>query len=146
MRVRKLARPIANVKANATAQDNQARSNPQTPHRRARACMRYAPVRIPLGRFPAFHPVSSLPSSFYPFPWHVFFMYGKKRGGIMKTNELLKKIAKLESLCDQLQSEMNYVDELLKEVGFEEGMKTLKEAAIELLEKKKDFPNMDYFD
>ncbi len=56
----------------------------------------------------------------------------------MKTNELLKKIAKLESLCDQLQSEMNYIDSLLREVGFEEGMETLKEAAIELIEKRRD--------
>lgn len=32
---------------------------------------------------------------------------------------------------------MNYLDTLLKEVGFEEGLKTLKEAAIELKEKKK---------
>lgn len=56
----------------------------------------------------------------------------------MKTNELLKKIAKLESLCDQLQSEMNYIDQLLREVGFEEGLETLKEAALELLEKKQD--------
>lgn len=59
----------------------------------------------------------------------------------MKTNELLKKIAKLESLCDQLQSEMNYIDSLLREVGFEEGMETLKEAAIELIEKRKDDRN-----
>ena len=51
---------------------------------------------------------------------------------------LQKKIAKLESLYDQLQSEMNYLDSLLKEVGFEEGLKTLKEAAIELREKKKN--------
>lgn len=50
--------------------------------------------------------------------------------------ELLKKIAKLESLCDQLQSEMNYLDRLLVKVGFEEGLKTLKAAAIELIERK----------
>lgn len=56
----------------------------------------------------------------------------------MKTNELLKKIAKLESLCDQLQSEMNYIDQLLREVGFEEGLETLKEAALELIEKKQE--------
>lgn len=53
-------------------------------------------------------------------------------------NLLQRKIAKLESLYDQLQSEVNYLDQLLKEVGFEEGLKTLKEAAIELREKKKD--------
>ncbi len=53
----------------------------------------------------------------------------------MANEELLKKkIAKLESLCDQLQSEMNYLNQLLKDVGFEEGLKTLKEAAIELIE------------
>ncbi|MEM7175728.1 MAG: hypothetical protein AAF443_07370 [Chlamydiota bacterium] len=50
--------------------------------------------------------------------------------------KLLKKIAKLESLCDQLQSEMNYLDKLLVDVGFEEGLKTLKAAALELIEKK----------
>ena len=33
---------------------------------------------------------------------------------------------------------MNYIDKLLKEVGFEEGLTTLKEAAIELLERKSD--------
>jgi hypothetical protein len=55
----------------------------------------------------------------------------------MSQELLQKKIAKLESLYDQLQSEMNYLDTLLKEVGFEEGLKTLKEAAIELKEKKK---------
>ncbi len=56
----------------------------------------------------------------------------------MNQEMLQKKIAKLESLYDQLQSEMNYLDSLLKEVGFEEGLKTLKEAAIELREKKKN--------
>jgi len=65
----------------------------------------------------------------------------KRREDAMKTNELLKKIAKLESLCDQLQSEMNYIDSLLREVGFEEGMETLKEAAIELIEKRKEDRN-----
>ena len=56
----------------------------------------------------------------------------------MSTNPLNRKVAKLESLCDQLQSEMNYIDKLLVEVGFEEGLKTLKAAAIELLEKKRN--------
>ena len=55
----------------------------------------------------------------------------------MDQDKLLKKIAKLASLCDQLQSEMNYLDQLLVEVGFEEGLKTLKAAAIELIDKKK---------
>lgn len=55
----------------------------------------------------------------------------------MNPDLLQRKIAKLESLYDQLQSEMNYLDNLLKDVGFEEGLKTLKEAALELKEKKK---------
>ena len=54
----------------------------------------------------------------------------------MDKDQLLKKIAKLESLCDQLQSEMKYLDQLLLKVGFEEGIKTLKAAAIELIDKK----------
>jgi len=40
-------------------------------------------------------------------------------------------------MCDQLQAEMKYLDRLLIEVGFEEGLKTLKAAAIELIDKKK---------
>ncbi len=56
----------------------------------------------------------------------------------MKTNELLARIAKLESLCDQLQSEMSYIDRLLRDVGFEDGLATLKEAALELLDKQHD--------
>jgi hypothetical protein len=55
----------------------------------------------------------------------------------MEQERLQKRIAKLESFCDQLQTEMNYLNELLIEVGFEEGLKTLKEAALELLDKRK---------
>ena len=54
----------------------------------------------------------------------------------MDQDQLLKKVAKLESMCDQLQAEMRYLDQLLVEVGFEEGLKTLKTAAIELIDKK----------
>ena len=58
----------------------------------------------------------------------------------MDQDKLLKKIAQLESMCDQLVSEMKYLDKILIEVGFEEGLKTLKAAAIELIDKK-NFPN-----
>ncbi len=59
----------------------------------------------------------------------------------MEKNELLlRKIAKLESLYDQLQAEMKYINNLLVQVGFENGLTTLKEAALELLEKKNDKP------
>jgi len=55
----------------------------------------------------------------------------------MEDGRLHKKIGKLESLCDQLQSERNELDKLLREIGFEEGLKTLKSAAAELYDKKK---------
>ncbi len=52
----------------------------------------------------------------------------------MTKEELLKKVSELESINDQLQAEIRYLDELLREVGFEEGLKTLKFAANELIE------------
>jgi hypothetical protein len=53
---------------------------------------------------------------------------------MMTREEMLKKISELESINDQLQAEIRYLDQLLKEVGFEEGLKTLKFAAKELIE------------
>lgn len=47
--------------------------------------------------------------------------------------DLMKKISELESLNDQLQAEIRYLDQLLRKVGFEEGLKGLKEAAEELI-------------
>lgn len=52
----------------------------------------------------------------------------------MKNKALLKKIAKLESINDQLVSEIAYLEQLTKSLGFAEGLKTLKEAALELLQ------------
>jgi hypothetical protein len=59
----------------------------------------------------------------------------------MNKEELMKKISELESFNDQLLSEIRYLDLLLKEVGFEEGLKTLKYAAQELIEQDKDLEN-----
>lgn len=56
----------------------------------------------------------------------------------MSEEEMEKKIAKLESMNDQLQAEFDHLDLLLKEIGFASGIETLKEAAKELLEKNKD--------
>lgn len=53
---------------------------------------------------------------------------------MMTKEEMLRRISELESLNDQLMSELRYLDQLLKEVGFEEGLKTLKSAAKELLD------------
>jgi hypothetical protein len=55
----------------------------------------------------------------------------------MKNGDLLKKIAKLETLNDQVTAELNYLDALAKALGFAEGLKTLKAAALEMLEEDK---------
>lgn len=47
---------------------------------------------------------------------------------------LLKRISELESMNDQLLSEIRYLDDLMREIGFEDGLKTLKIAAHEILE------------
>jgi hypothetical protein len=52
----------------------------------------------------------------------------------MNKDEMLRRISELESLNDQLMSELRYLDDLLKKVGFEEGLKTLKFAAQEILD------------
>jgi len=56
----------------------------------------------------------------------------------MTREELLKRVSELESLNDQLLTEIRYLDQLLKEVGFEDGLKTLKTAAKELIEQDRD--------
>jgi len=52
----------------------------------------------------------------------------------MHQDALLKRISELESLNDQLISELRFLDDLLRKVGFEEGLKTLKCAAEDLIE------------
>lgn len=56
----------------------------------------------------------------------------------MANDNLRKRISELESLNDQLQSEIRYLDDLLKEAGFEEGLKTLKEAVQEIIDQDKN--------
>ena len=52
----------------------------------------------------------------------------------VEKEKLLKHISELESLNDQLISELRFLDNLLRKVGFEEGLITLKSAAQELLQ------------
>jgi hypothetical protein len=56
----------------------------------------------------------------------------------MKSKDLLKKIAKLETVNDQLAAELNYLEKLARALGFAEGLKTLKAAAVEMLETDQD--------
>ena len=53
----------------------------------------------------------------------------------MTKAQMLKKIAKLESINDQLSSEVTYVDKLMRMIGFTEGLQTIKMTAQELIEK-----------
>lgn len=52
----------------------------------------------------------------------------------MNKAQLQKKIAYLEFVHDQLETELTYVDGLLKSVGFPNGIMSAKEVALELLE------------
>ena len=52
----------------------------------------------------------------------------------MKQKDLLRRIAKLETVNDQLAAELHYLEHLAKALGFAEGLKTLKAAALEMLE------------
>jgi hypothetical protein len=52
----------------------------------------------------------------------------------MQKVELLKKLAELESVNDQLQAELRDLDQLMKELGFVEGLQSLKVAAKEVIE------------
>lgn len=53
----------------------------------------------------------------------------------MTKTQLEKKIAYLESVNDQLATEIQYVDQLMRMVGFSEGLKTVKLTANEIVEK-----------
>jgi hypothetical protein len=48
--------------------------------------------------------------------------------------ELEKKLAYLEFINDQLLSELGYVDFLMRQVGFTDGLESLKSTAKELFE------------
>ena len=52
----------------------------------------------------------------------------------MKNTDQMKKLAKLETINDQLAAEISYLDQLARSLGFAEGLKTLKSAALEMLD------------
>ncbi len=51
----------------------------------------------------------------------------------MRNKDLLKKIAKLETVNDQMAAELHYLEHLARALGFADGLKTLKAAALEML-------------
>ncbi len=56
----------------------------------------------------------------------------------MTKAQLLKRIAMLESINDQLSTEVCYCDDLMRLLGFSEGLATVKATAKEIIEKKLD--------
>lgn len=52
----------------------------------------------------------------------------------MTKKQLEKKMAYLEFVYDQLESELTYVNTLLKSVGFPRGLDSAKAVALELLQ------------
>ena len=61
----------------------------------------------------------------------------------IEKEKLFRKISELESINDQLASELRFLDDLLKKVGFDEGLVTLKSAAQELIQhERKDFEEL----
>lgn len=65
---------------------------------------------------------------------HLIFPRLDKEGAMTKA-QLLKKIAALESINDQLVSEVEYVDRLMRMLGFSDGLLTVKNTAQEILDK-----------
>ena len=46
--------------------------------------------------------------------------------------ELQKKMAYLESINDQLMTEIHYIDDLMRQIGFTDGLQTVKATAQEI--------------
>ena len=56
----------------------------------------------------------------------------------MTKAQLLKRIAFLESVNDQLSTEVAYVDHLMRLIGFSEGLVTVKATAQEIIDSGMD--------
>ncbi len=54
----------------------------------------------------------------------------------MTETELLGKIAQLEFVHDQMTSEIEHLDKLLKAVGFPSGIESAKAVALEMIENR----------
>lgn len=51
----------------------------------------------------------------------------------LNKSQLQKQIAQLESINDHLQTEISYVDRLMRMAGFQGGIETVKLAALEIV-------------
>jgi len=50
-----------------------------------------------------------------------------------ESNQLQRRIAQLEFEQDQLVTELQYIDSLLRDIGFNQGLESIKNTAEELL-------------
>ncbi len=53
----------------------------------------------------------------------------------MTKAELQKRIAQLETMNDQLLTEVQYIDQMMRMVGFTNGIETVKATAKEIIDK-----------
>jgi hypothetical protein len=60
---------------------------------------------------------------------------GKMNNKKATQEDLVKKLAKLEFINDQLVTELAFLDQLMRKVGFTEGLESLKMTAQEIFEK-----------
>jgi hypothetical protein len=56
-----------------------------------------------------------------------------RRCDMMTKDQLERKIALLESVNDQLVTEVAYIDKLMRLIGFSDGLRTIKNTAQELI-------------
>ncbi len=61
----------------------------------------------------------------------------------MDNEDLLKKLAELEFTNDQLVSELGYLDQLMRSIGFSEGLATVKATAHELMEREGSYDDTE---
>lgn len=61
----------------------------------------------------------------------------------MDDKEMRRKIAYLEFVNDQLISEMEDIDEMMRSIGFADGLETVKETAWNLYESDQDEAECD---
>jgi len=61
----------------------------------------------------------------------------------MTKKELMKQIAGLESINDQLITELQMVDQLMRDVGFSNGLETIKATAQELQNNPEAYMDME---
>jgi hypothetical protein len=79
-----------------------------------------------------------------PFAYHIMkslFMEGNMNNKKATQEDLIKKLAKLEFINDQLVTELAFLDQLMRKVGFTEGLESLKITALEIYEKEDKSPN-----